>query len=407
MAKGFFLLFLGSFLVFGFAAAQEECPPPQLVSQACPPSPAYTCDIETEYQCESNECGAGVRTRTKSYECKTFYTPREATDLDCPGIYECIINRTEKVGGPFYSQGRTVAGQEFKQCSSGSGWSSSYEFQCQGACYPAPEVQKLEETTLSPKNVFDAQGKIKLPLNIGWKNNVEQQLSFGGPECKVSSFQYKVGQGAATAVSNEVSGSTHSTLIGENSCVLRPDSSYAFEVQACAGETCGAPGTLSFSTSNASQLLYPYDSDWEEEGFGFGDLPTSLAWCPDPNAQFFRYRILKEQASKQSLVWEDVVPSSTTSYDDLDAQVLQKDVKYFWHVAPCASSNLNSCGIFSQLWSFIPQGVILSPPQLSKPLFSSGQVPVVNIDDVLEWKGDPFTPFFYLLLYVETDDEPF
>ncbi|OHA64414.1 MAG: hypothetical protein A2842_00810 [Candidatus Wildermuthbacteria bacterium RIFCSPHIGHO2_01_FULL_48_25] len=407
MAKGFVLLFLGSFLVFGFALAQgEDCPPPQPVPE-CPPSQAYTCDSGTQYQCESNECGAGVRTRTESYDCQDFYKPREATDLECPGIYECITDRTKVVGGPFYSEGQAIAGQQFKQCVSSSGWSSSYEFQCQGACYPAPEVQKLEETTLSPKNVFDAAGKVKLPLNVGWKNNVEQQLSFTGAACQISSFQYKVGQGAAIAASDEVSGSTHSTLIGENSCVLRPDSNYALEVRACSGGTCGAAGTLSFSTSAATQPLYPYDSDWQEEESAAADLPATLAWCPDTKAQSFRYQIYKEEVTQQNLLWEDIVPSSTTSYEDLDAQLLKKDITYFWRVAPCTSPNLSSCGIFSQLWSFIPGGIVLSPPQLSKPLFSSGQVPVVNIDDVLEWKGDPFTPFFYLLLNVETDDEPF
>ncbi len=410
MAKSLVLIFfISSFFAFGFAFAQEGCEP-----KGERPEETRVSSWQVEsvtYQCGNNECGGTVKQKTTEEETvtRTFYTPETDPETHCP-IWKA--NTTSFLSGAKRTDITNTNLDKYQACpeSANNAWFSSNPAQCSGICYPKPEVKELRDETLSPKNVFDVLQTPKLPVNVGWKDNVEQQLSLDGGACQVSSYQYKVKQGSSTIVSEQTGGSSHSTVVGGNSCELDPNSSYSFEVRSCAGETCSQPGTLSFSTSNTPQLLYPYDSDWEEKGSGFGDLPTSLAWCPDPSARSFRYKIYKDQVSEQSLVWEDIVPSSTTSYDDSTAQVLKKDVKYFWHVAPCTSSSLTSCGIFSHLWSFIPQGVVLSSPQLRKPFFNPAnpeQVPAVNTGDILEWQGDPFTPFFMVLVNVDTGQGPF
>ncbi|MDP2637265.1 MAG: fibronectin type III domain-containing protein, partial [bacterium] len=278
-------------------------------------------------------------------------------------------------------------------------WSTNIPAQCAGKCYPAPKTLPLTHESLQPKNIFDTSGKPKLPLNISWEENVEQELA--SSPCAVENYSYTIGPVTSTTQENQA-------VPGGNQCALTPNTSYEFSVKACANNTCGkASDKLSLTTSNALQLLSPYDPDWEEKEGGISPLPVTLQWCPHPEANSYHAQaykvdpgshergeqVLSQGTSKNALKYSDS-PERGGLGVFLAGDLLQPlSSLYEWEVFPCTGLNLQGCGLGSQAWRLLPGG------EFEKPILQApADNAVVNMQDSLSWNFVAFASRYVVRL---------
>ncbi|MBI1984827.1 MAG: hypothetical protein HYS60_01805, partial [Candidatus Wildermuthbacteria bacterium] len=144
----------------------SEAPPPS----ECPAAPAdpsgyVTKSSETEYSCQSNLCQGNFLSRTKTETCKTNYIPQK-NEADCVIGWE--FDSYSDCSTSFGSPASQSCGS-YQTCNGTDEWSPAYPCQCSGICYPAPNLKSLDDSSLSPQNVFEdaAKTKVKLPVNVG------------------------------------------------------------------------------------------------------------------------------------------------------------------------------------------------------------------------------------------------
>ncbi|MDO8577290.1 MAG: pilin [Candidatus Wildermuthbacteria bacterium] len=402
MTKSLAVLFLVSGL-FGFgsgAFAQiDECEP-----RGPRPDETFSNSWQTEstaYQCGNNECGGQVKQRTTEEEVttRTFYTPETDPETHCP-IWRA--NTSTTLSGSTRNSINTVPLGKYQSCpeSANNAWVSSLPAQCSGKCYPAPERKPLTHGSLQPKNVLDEKGNPKLPVNVGWEDNVEQELAKtenrnpDGSFCEVDKFTYQVGEIASELI---VAPDTKNQAVpGGNECALTPNTPYEFSVRACASNSCGKTSEkLNFTTSNTLQLLSPYDPDWEGTQGGIAPVPVTLQWCPHLEANSYKiraYKVNPETQERGELVLPFGTEKGITKYVDsflntfLRGDPAQPETSlYEWEISPCKDSNLKDCGIGSQAWRILPGGE-LAVPSLRTPANNAA----VNMQDSLSWGYVPF-----------------
>ncbi|MDO8633085.1 MAG: hypothetical protein Q7K38_00845, partial [Candidatus Wildermuthbacteria bacterium] len=408
MAKTLALLFLLSGL-FGFGsqafAQTDGCEPrgprPDEISSS-------SWQVEgVAYQCGNNECGGQVKQRTTEEETitRTFYTPETDPETQCP-VWKA--NTSPTLSGSTRNSIDTVSLGKYQSCSESANntWVASLPAQCSGKCYPAPEVLPLTHESLQPKNVFDILQTPKLPINIGWGNNVEQELARtenrnpDGSFCEVEKFTYQAGEITSELI---VTPDTKNQAVpGGNECALTPNTPYEFSVQACASNSCGKISEkLNFTTSNALQLLSPYDPDWGEKEGGISPLPVTLQWCPHPEANSYKFGVYgTDPDSKERR--EEVLLFGTekgvTKYGDSLFNKLSPLALYEWEVQPCKDFSLKDCGLKSQTWRVLPGGE-LAKPNILAPF--NGKV--INMRDSLSWDYVPFASRYMIELFSTTN----
>jgi len=374
--------FLFFFFLFLAASSANACEalgprPNETFSSAWQPQ-------ETAYQCVNNECGGQIKQKTVEREerTRTFYTNEiDPEQTQCRFWKENFSTSfSEKTHETFVNIGLG----KYQACpqSANNAWVSSMPNQCSGSCYPKPEIKKLGDSSLSPKNVFE-NSKVKLPVNIGVDGKkVEEEII--KESCAIDSYRYEIVGGSSPVTGN----------IPVASCALSPSQNYSATAQACFGGTCGKKSdSLLFSTSSAPELKSPYDPDWEGNQYAASSLPAILEWCKYPNTtpptKSFAVNVyetnLDGTKKNGSILQVPGVPGDETLYDDSYSaghfNDLKKGIAYAWEVAPCADFNTTQCNVFSQLWRLIP-GKDLEPPANLSP-FSGA---FTNMQDSLSWQ---------------------
>ena len=403
MAKVLLVLIVGGSFVFSFALAVEmpegcEDPGPRPEEKT-----VGSWQVESvSYQCGNNQCGGTVKQKTVEAEEKTrtFYTPEE-DEIHCPIWKANVVTRSTSATRTSIDD---VPLGKYQACpeSANSAWFSRNPGQCSGSCYPAPVVKPLNDEFLSPKNVFDSRGKPKLPLNMGWEDNVALQFSRpesknpDGSACEVEKYKYTIGSITSETTEMQV-------VPGGNQCALEQDTAYEFLVRACAGNTCGISSKkLPVATSDATQLLSPYDPDWEGGGPAAAPLPVTLQWCPRSEANSYRITLNKvnpdTQEDEEARVFG--VSKITAQYIDSLEQggfnLFTPFVLYRWNVRPCSDFGAKDCEApdqQSQTWKVLPGGE-LAVPRLSAPADNAA----VNMKDSLVWNFVPFASRYVIEL---------
>ncbi len=392
-----FIFSFFSFLIFlnnSILAQEGEEPPP------CPPAPSPPiCSdswTETEYQCVGG-CGGTLQIRSRSCWWDDG-SPVEVTDE------QGCVTGYNGCSGPYTSG-----------CSDWGPWSnvetchpakmcrtSPPSCACRGGCYPAPPASALfdlDKVETDLKNVFDPQGKVKLPLISDWKDwqNWEGWDING---CSVNSYQYQF-QGGGEII-------TKCTTLSEavlKDCTLKSNTDYSWQVRACLDSGCGDCGSWSssqsFSTSLSPEPLKPYDPDWQgPNGAENVSIPTEFKWCdttPYTNTKTYYVRLYKEGVFYYPFPIEEE-GGALRPETVFDVDVLTKYTGYEWEVANCATKDNTKCGInctekqegsdcgdYSQKWKFTTGEITLPAPNIISPKTQNG-IPVVNYSDNLSWE---------------------
>lgn len=382
----------------GLGGGEEfVCPDPG-PELSCPPE-TFFCNGSVVFQCEGSEnaCGGSIIYTVKRFSCTNEYRPKTGVDENGCTVRLCdLVNQT--VEGPFYILESTyLTCGDYNRCTvSGAvdeqGWSEAAACECSGSCYPAPETKDVGDETLLTQNVFDGSNKVKLPVNLGWEDNVVKEIQID--ECPIGSYKYEVAGNGNTVVG--VENENLESIV--ESCKLLLAQEYKWKVQACLdahGEDCGDwSNEGNFQSSTAPELKLPFDIDFEGEQSGTAPFPVTLEWCSDLKANSYKLNAY-EVLSLDPLVKKQVILSGTsgsTKYYDSSKKgglnQLSKGTTYLWEISSC---NSQGCGIFSQLWSLIPGGELSSPLLLEPPLGA-----FVNMEDVLKWRNVIFASHFLI-----------
>lgn len=406
-------IFCVAFLFFAVPTVLAEDPPPggggtppPCTGADCPPidppecvpsptttsGPQYDCNEFIVYKCANNACGkngGGMQQGIKYSICHD-----ETTTDGCGGSStQTFIDDPGPLGpkniGDFGKVGN------FQQCpASNNTWSQTIPIpQCQGICYPAPELFDLDKIVKKPKNIFDGL-KLKLPIHFEWKDNAEKELERDknpdGSVCPVT-YDYAAKKGSDTATQGITAPPIRDAIVSRNECTLKPGTSYEFQIKACEGGTCSQPGKQSFDTSNAPQLLTPYDQDWEdkESSNDAVPFPITLKWCEVPDSEYYTLNISNEGVQK-------TLNSTKPEFTDYLQEIQKLETPFSWNITSCDSSLL--CSVISQTWSFLAgKDITLQPPTLKSPAFNGSSVPVVNYSSSLVWSSETNLVPAYLL----------
>lgn len=321
---------------------------------------------ETTFSCSSNVCGGALVETTCEVACGGGCT---SSQTQCSQYQTCQL-------------------------------SPSPGCYCTGSCYPPPKLKEVVDRSLQPKNVFDKDGRLKLPASLEWED-VNKVMA---PSCTVGSYRYEA-QGNKGASAEGIA-ETNKKIIGDK-CNLLPDIDYSLRVQTCVngnGTDCGQLSSpISVKTSPAPELLSPFDKDFEGSDEGQAKIPVSLTWCPAPGARSFRVSVDEKQGT--SIFSLGFGPGATEYRDEPSPQgglqLLNKDISYLWKVAACfAGQDAKDCPV-SQLWGVKPGEYTIARLILRSPQYderSPGTVPAINLYSSLEWTGDPFTQFYLVRL---------
>lgn len=179
--KFLFLFFLFLFYLTGVNSADARC------------TPSWN-----EYMCENSICGGKVLVKNCWEFCNawcdcSFEDPCCNTDPS-GNCVSCTVHCSECCGcGQDCGESRIYQDcPDYQVCSGSIAWTRSSPIcQCSGNCYPAPILKNLNDDSLSPKNIFDEEEKIKLPINIGW-NDVNEIVFQEPNKCPVKSYRYEI-----------------------------------------------------------------------------------------------------------------------------------------------------------------------------------------------------------------------
>ncbi|MDP2641372.1 MAG: hypothetical protein Q8P39_02420 [Candidatus Yanofskybacteria bacterium] len=373
---------------------------------------------ETAYRCGNNECGKDggfVETGPQRYETRSRTVPfaTQVTDSNqCP-VWTCDSETQTEKQGPFDPLPEEVEKVEngvgaYQKCSIGSNtWSQNQPaLECSGSCYPAPVLKPLNHESLSPKNVFEgALNRLKLPLVVGWESvqeilDIEQNPD--GSVCEVGSYRYEF-PNTAPLVSKTLDANMLQTdpVRDQYQCSLSPNTTQSFRVQACDSadsESCTTWSNLSIAVSSAPELKSPYSPLWEEydpnwteeeriQNIVNTETPTTLEWCQanNPAIQGYWINAYISSPNGQSTSPGGFGGRENTLFLD-NIQRFKEATLYFWEIAACTNpNNMSTCGVFSHLWNFLPQGETRAAPKINSK-YRDG-TPVVNYHSRLEWSG--------------------
>ncbi|MDZ4231788.1 MAG: hypothetical protein U1C72_00870, partial [Candidatus Pacearchaeota archaeon] len=394
-----------AFLLVGLFVVFQNTPLREVQAQGGCGSVTFSCNLKPVFREESNECGGNLLSALKSYTCETSYDSVViGEDEDGNALWGCEEAGTSVIAGPHYTTptlyftcGDYRRPDAYSPDEDGSGWYEQATCECSGSCYPAPDTKEVSDPSLDPANVLDESRNPKLPVNLGWKDNVKKLVEDIAPgyACSIGSYNYEVTGNGKTITGLEQE--NLEDIVGE--CQLTPDTSYEWRVRACldaGGQDCGAwSQKAGFETSDAPELLSPFDEDFENKKDASVPIPTILEWCPVPQAPSYLYRIYEATGDEKKEITTDAVGGGTTQYnDELVHRILNKGVRYFWEVALC-TGGISGCGSLSQLWSFVPGELELKTPILKSPKYVPGQQePAVNMLSRLEWDVSSYAQIY-------------
>lgn len=357
MQKGFiFILFLVTFLtssLFFSHPAKAQC------------------------QCNSGVCCDGCNWRISNYLCDPAYQ----TEYGCPDgtgcgqdlkvHYKqryCSGNASTTCSGTITDWGTWSLVQDCQSweiCNAGS-----HTCDCTGSCLTTP-------TNPSPSNGAE---NIQLPLTLGW-NSVTG----------ANSYRYKID----TVLNLESFTTQNSTTVDEEgNCLLKSNTTYNWEAQACCnsdGTNCGTWTSWGFKTGLNPQRISPKNNATDVE------IPITFRWCLVNNAKSYFIQLYENEILRHV---DGVVGATNLEIDGLE--VFTGKTTYEWELATCLNEDGTNCGTncsdtqsvsecadFSSKWSFTTGATEITPPELVNPFYDSGppeKIPVVNLSDSLEWR---------------------
>ncbi len=380
----------------------EECKP----SWSCS---TYTCDEYSVYRCANNDCGrkgGAMEEGTMWYECTEC-------DDGCGGS-------SFERNGPYGPDNIRPYGQvpDYQICPPEyNEWSETPPvLECSGSCYPAPKPKPLNDDSLLPKNVADAKGKYKLPINFGWEDNIEKEVAKAPNFCPVGSYEFNIPNPSLTEI---VPNTQYDQLVTTSDtsykleCELKSNNDYQWKVRACLDDNAADCGEWSdeqsFSTSLAPEPIFPYDPDWTGEKSAKNiAIPVTLDWCDVEGATAYKFRTyIIENGNGEEIChpWMELAgaceplvlkktlrplphPSGLFLYSDFPDEekgYFTKDTEYLWELATCIE---DECSDFGQKWKFKTTGTLATTTLSWPPDDPRGQNPV-GLPLILDWSDKP------------------
>ena len=232
----------------------------------------------------------------------------------------------------------------------------------------------------------DNDENVKLPVTLMWNAVPGAQ-----------SYRYKI-EGVTESA-------TTTPYITIKNCVLKSNSTYNWQVQACcdtAGNNCGSWSDYwTFKTSLAPELLYPAN---DTENVPLPPEGIIFDWCDVEEAQSYYLRLYR---SGEEI---DLFPFPITKKDDVlestfaeASGLLTPGSHYEWEVAACLNEDGTKCGFeyndnqsgatygeYSPRWKFNTWEQLPFPP-----LVAPENGTAVNQSDSLKW-GEIHGAFSYL-----------
>ncbi|MBI2647818.1 MAG: hypothetical protein HYW98_00530, partial [Candidatus Wildermuthbacteria bacterium] len=173
----------------------------------------------TEYRCASvDTCRAespGQNNNTLSRNCwipginevvpeKICETNLVTKKQDCKDVPRPTCVRGQATCGPpalFQDCGIS------RVCSGQTGWTKIAApptdwCACAGKCYIPPNIKSLGDPSLSPRNALGEDGKVKLPVNVGWDETAERQIVVKD-SCAIGAYRYEIADKAGSRVTEK------------------------------------------------------------------------------------------------------------------------------------------------------------------------------------------------------------
>lgn len=334
---------------------------PACVTPPPPPPPPPIC------QCTSGPCCDGCNFRPSTYACNSW------TEYGCPWGAGCgsnvgIRTNTQYCSGNSSDCNGSIANSGWSVANSCNSWQvcTGSACACNGNCLN------------TPANPFPSNNaeNVQLPITFRWD-------MVNGAQ----SYRYKIeGVIEPTVV-------TTNTVTVRN-CTLKSNKNYNWQVQACCdqiGNNCGPWSNWTFKTSLAPELLSPQNGDINIT------LPAIMDWCEVSEAQSYFLRIYKNGELYYPFLVEKE-GGALASQITLGRETLTKDTTYDWETATCLNAtgtrcgfgctseqDGQSCGEYSQRWSFTTGEFFLPTPIIISPTSTEG-IPTMNLNSNLEWE---------------------
>ena len=403
---------------------EPPCEPP--LPPECIPGPVQTsfsvsgpfrCDDFAVYECANNACGkagGAMKQGTEWYVCQT------TTESWSDGCDSGSSGQTDRISGPHGPDQIKAFGEvnDYQICPAiYNSWGTNPPTpECSGSCYPAPNLKTLDDASLLPKNV-SSTSQYKLPINFGWKDNVEKEVAKAPNFCTVGSYEFNITDPPLSKIVKDTQLQRSEDPAYKLKCQLKSDTAYQWRARACldaGGTDCGEwPKNQNFNTSLSPESVSPYDPDWEgSTGAKNITLPVTLDWCDVKDAGSYRFRVYVIEGGKK-ICHPDLLSTSggeeicdswllrktrrdpeqaeRTLYSDfLDENMdfFTKNTEYAWQTTVCDENGLD-CKINSQLWTFSTKEVPLDVSFLVAPTNDpTGKTPV-GLPSALDWNDKP------------------
>ena len=415
-----------SIWVFSEESMMLECVDPEPCLPPPPPPPCvpteevcsdssglYRCNDFAVYKCGNNSCGksgGAIEQGTKWYGC---------VDVSCDD--GCNTRGwTEVRGGPFGPDQIGLYGTvpDYQICpASNNDWGPTPPTPvCSGSCYPSPDLKPLNDSSLSPKNIFDGS-KLKLPINFGWDDNVAQEVAKDPNLCAVGSYEFNIVNPPISKIVADTQLQKTDDSAYKLECQLKSNTDYQWRVRACldaGGTDCGSWSSgQNFGTSLTPELVSPYDPDWEGTTIAKNITPpVTLDWCDVKDAGSYRFQVYIIEGGKKichpSLLstkggkqfcdsWllrktrrdpDQIDKILYSDFIDENMEFFTKDANYTWQTSVCDDDGFN-CGSYGQLWALNTKEVPLSSSLLVSPTNDPNGKKPVGLPLILDWNDQP------------------
>jgi hypothetical protein len=435
----------------------------------CPCCTQYSCSGSwTEYRASTSGCDPVIQVR----QCQSVCSGPGSACCSCGGCKaECTPWETCEDCGSWHKAERS--------CEVTRSGLQKPEPICTGDCIAAPAGPRYYDNPDFPTNPYEPEesknpNNIYLPVKLdwddvkgwekGWKEGDTYPITcsescpecpggseacYEAPQC-VHSYEIKITQ-KAVVVSGEtieeekvmVEGkildkSEYNILEEHDSCFLKSNRTYQWQVRGCCGAggtECGTwSGPWEFTTNAAPEPKMPYDPDWNGPE-KVEELPLEetgkLQWCKiEDQARYeektvggervyrpLSYNILiyyldDDACHPQLSFGEQCVPQVLSpdeairevlppeEFVDKDGIFFTKETPYAWKVAACRATRGFECTDYSQLWKLTTGDWTLSAI-LSQP--PDNTVTPVGLPAVLGWISPGANSFNYEIFGVESD----
>jgi len=350
----FWIIIFCLFLLTNFALAQE-CTDPE------PEEEQY--DSWYEYRCAGSNCGQDVLRQLCEETCSRSCECVEDNGSWTWSCSDWICNTSCGSSGIYQDC------SDWQVCEGSTSWRGSLKScECEGSCLDQP-------TNLSPEN---GEQKVQLPITLTWDG-----------VSGANSYRYKVGTIENFTTANSV------TIDEEGNCLLKSNTDYSWQIQACCGsngDDCGTWSAANFKTSLAPQPISPENNATDVS------VPVNFDWCDVSEAQSYAIFIYKDGE-----IWymDGIIKKGGTllSKNTPELEIFTWETTYEWDLVSCIDTNYKKCGIdcqenqdafecgdFGQRWNFVTTKGGLSFPTLLHPFYSPDKpVPIVNLQNFLEW----------------------